>query len=694
MGKRLTITAILLWTCLFLTSSLALTGEITKLKISEAMQRERLLGLTSPSGLAGITVPLHPGMILTSPGYAIGTTHYDMQTNGSTGTRIVKDHLGGLHFAWTNGIDFWSGNRWVYYNFLDEDGIWAWPNVGTQVNSTQGAGYPQIDVLSDGRAAVAYHNAGSSLFVVVAIDILRGFGNFTEYDVPDDEGLWPYQTVDRTDRIHVIYYQDGSGNHLYYTRFQNERWTPPVLVDSLVYHSAIIVSSNVSDKVAIVYTTRDPDDPDWIIDVYYIESEDGTSWNWHDKVNVTNYQPQDTIRASTDLDAVYDWNDNLHIVWNTPRPDGGVACLLWHWAQPTGITLVADGWWNSYPGAWNLTLAKMSIGVDSHDNLFTVWTQFTEEDRSILGYSNGELYMSYSTGGGFTWSHPQNLTNSPTPDCWPLECDSDHWSSLAEEVDHSLHIVYINDKDAGGIPQTEGVDTENPVLYLKVANPARQVTMTCENASPWFCRGGKFYFKLTVANNNGSSVSGRLRFTGYSDYDCDPANNLVSILRDRAYPPGLTIQYYFFKVPNAAGPGPYSASIGGTLSGYDLFCCMNTDILQCGPWKMSSNTEWELVEVDRPEVETTQPVVTSLLKNYPNPFNATTEISYQLATDGPVKLEIFNLLGEKVETVVDEEQTPGEKSVIWDASGFSSGTYFCRLTAGDLTQIRRMTLLR
>jgi len=94
------------------------------------------------------------------------------------------------------------------------------------------------------------------------------------------------------------------------------------------------------------------------------------------------------------------------------------------------------------------------------------------------------------------------------------------------------------------------------------------------------------------------------------------------------------------------------------------------------------------------EVEASQPTIISLFQNYPNPFNATTEIIYQLATDGPVKLEIFNLLGEKVETVVDEEQTPGEKSVIWDASGFSSGTYFCKLTAGDLTQIRRMTLLR
>jgi hypothetical protein len=121
---------------------------------------------------------------------------------------------------------------------------------------------------------------------------------------------------------------------------------------------------------------------------------------------------------------------------------------------------------------------------------------------------------------------------------------------------------------------------------------------------------------------------------------------------------------------------------------------MNTDIVQCGPWKIGDNTEWELVEVERPEVETTQPVVTSLLRCYPNPFNTKTEISYQLATEGPVKLEILNLLGEKAETLINEYQTAGEKSVIWDASRFSSGIYFCRLTAWNLAQVRRMTLLR
>jgi len=84
----------------------------------------------------------------------------------------------------------------------------------------------------------------------------------------------------------------------------------------------------------------------------------------------------------------------------------------------------------------------------------------------------------------------------------------------------------------------------------------------------------------------------------------------------------------------------------------------------------------------------------ALLSNYPNPFNASTVISYELPTDAHVKLEIYNLFGQKVATVVDGQQEAGYKSVTWEDSEAASGVYFYKLTAGDFTQIKRMTLLR
>jgi len=217
------------------------------------------------------------------------------------------------------------------------------------------------------------------------------------------------------------------------------------------------------------------------------------------------------------------------------------------------------------------------------------------------------------------------------------------------------------------------------------------VSQGCEALTPVFCRGKNFYFIHTIENNTGGSVSGPMTFTGYGGYDCDPPNALVTISKPKTYPVGPTTTYYFFKAPNAAGPGQYSISISGTLGGDDLFCCMNTDIITCGPWR-SGNTEWELVETDRPEVGL--PTVTSLAQNYPNPFNATTNISYNLAEAGNVSLNVYDITGRLVVTLVDGQMDAGSHVVAWNASNVSSGVYFYKLSTADYTTTKSMNLLK
>jgi len=85
---------------------------------------------------------------------------------------------------------------------------------------------------------------------------------------------------------------------------------------------------------------------------------------------------------------------------------------------------------------------------------------------------------------------------------------------------------------------------------------------------------------------------------------------------------------------------------------------------------------------------------TLYLNSYPNPSNVSTVIAYQLRAGGHVTLEVYNLLGRKVATLVDETQEAGYRSVIWDASEVSSGLYFYKLTAGEFTETRRMMLVK
>ena len=83
-----------------------------------------------------------------------------------------------------------------------------------------------------------------------------------------------------------------------------------------------------------------------------------------------------------------------------------------------------------------------------------------------------------------------------------------------------------------------------------------------------------------------------------------------------------------------------------------------------------------------------------LLQNYPNLFNPTTTICYQIPDNGLVTLKIYDMLGKEVATLVNEVQNAGSFSVQWNASGFSSGIYFYKLICSSFVEIKKMTLIK
>lgn len=88
------------------------------------------------------------------------------------------------------------------------------------------------------------------------------------------------------------------------------------------------------------------------------------------------------------------------------------------------------------------------------------------------------------------------------------------------------------------------------------------------------------------------------------------------------------------------------------------------------------------------------PASFSLRQNYPNPFNALTIISYDLVRREHVLIDVFDLLGRRTETLVDEMQDAGSHAVAWNAQEFASGVYFYRLTTSSAVSTRKMILLR
>jgi hypothetical protein len=446
-------------------------------------------------------VPSNPEHIAASPGDTIGFSAFDYQTNGSSGNRVAVDDFGGLHFVWMRAISGLAP-RTIRYNYKASpaapqlaEGTGIEVSISGHVND----GYTQIGITTDNLAVAAYHN-GVTESLYVATDGGTGQGFLADstkslrmlFSGDAEPSIWPYFTVDRNNRYHIIATEAAPGlgeeQTLGYSRSTNGgvTWTAPAAVDTTMTISGIITSSPVSDKVAIVYTHPVDTGTQWENNIYYVLSQNGTTWDFRNgKVNVTDYETDaDSIWAYTDCDAVFDFNDNLHIIWSALgiTTDDFLLYLthIYHYDITSGaITQVmkSDSLWNSDScdtGGWNWQLAKMSIGADSiSGGLFVTATGWYLTDCSNSNFANGEILMSYSTNGGANWTLRGNLTNSQSDDCLAGDCDSDHWSSLAERVDANLHLFYTNDLDAGGIPQTEGSLTNNPMLYYAYPNPIR-----------------------------------------------------------------------------------------------------------------------------------------------------------------------------------------------------------------------------
>jgi hypothetical protein len=90
----------------------------------------------------------------------------------------------------------------------------------------------------------------------------------------------------------------------------------------------------------------------------------------------------------------------------------------------------------------------------------------------------------------------------------------------------------------------------------------------------------------------------------------------------------------------------------------------------------------------------TKPLKFSLEQNYPNPFNPTTRIRMHIPIHVDVSLDVHDVLGRSVASLIDESLEPGVYDILFDGSGISSGTYFYRLRAGSFVETKRLVVLR
>ena len=93
-------------------------------------------------------------------------------------------------------------------------------------------------------------------------------------------------------------------------------------------------------------------------------------------------------------------------------------------------------------------------------------------------------------------------------------------------------------------------------------------------------------------------------------------------------------------------------------------------------------------------VDESAPSAFAVAQNSPNPFNPTTTITFTIPESGNVTVNIFNVAGQKIDTIVSEYMNAGNHSIVWDGSGFSAGVYFYSVTSGSYLKTMKMTLIK
>ena len=148
--------------------------------------------------------------------------------------------------------------------------------------------------------------------------------------------------------------------------------------------------------------------------------------------------------------------------------------------------------------------------------------------------------------------------------------------------------------------------------------------------------------------------------------------------------------------PQFAG-SPFSGTdspgelVSTNSSGAMTFMFKSNPVLTAHGWEADIYST-AISAVDKPDARTIKSY--ALRQNYPNPFNPSTAITYQIPAASQVELAVYNLLGEKVHTLVSGNRAAGSHTVRFDAHNLVSGVYYYKITAGAFSQMRKMILIK
>jgi hypothetical protein len=137
-----------------------------------------------------------------------------------------------------------------------------------------------------------------------------------------------------------------------------------------------------------------------------------------------------------------------------------------------------------------------------------------------------------------------------------------------------------------------------------------------------------------------------------------------------------------------------NSELGNALKGYNKDLFINVLNHLTNAWKHAKYALGTNLKKESANGSSQLPTEYGMDQNYPNPFNPTTQINYQLPENNHVTLQVYDVLGNLVTTLINNEVEAGYHSITWNASGIASGIYFYTLRSGSFVATKKLILLK
>ena len=270
------------------------------------------------------------------------------------------------------------------------------------------------------------------------------------------------------------------------------------------------------------------------------------------------------------------------------------------------------------------------------------------DTRDHPGTNISALYYTNSTDAGVTWAQNERLSDYFDPHLgWPNQ----------NKMGDYFHMV--SDSNGARLAWAATFNSEEDVYYSYISVEPVPVEFVSFSSSVKGSSVNLSWTTATETNNRGFEVERSTDKAEWSEIGFVGGRGTTTTPQVYSYTdnlPGASLVTYYYRLKQVDFNGAYKYS--GTVEA------------EFGPSEFT------------------------LSQNYPNPFNPTTSISYQLPVNSFVSLKVYDVLGNEVSTLVNEQKAAGEYSAVFNASALGSGVYFYVLKAGNFLQSRKMMLVK